>query len=256
MGYRIQKIYVGTHQVRPAVTPPFTPWANTVAYYPLTATTTVNDQSGNNYNLTNAGNATWTTEDWVSCLYTDGIEYGTGYVYTQSLPTPTSITISMWAKATNNWSGTYASWLFDTDWDYQPQWNHWIRWELYSWNGSVYIVVWNGWAWTPWTFNQRNTWITYSAIQNRTLWTITYDGTTNNVAIYVNWALNSGNVITANIPSWNWLENFTLGVGWRNASPNRHFKGYISEVILEDTGRSGQQVLDYYNSTKSIYGIS
>lgn len=30
----------------------------------------------------------------------------------------------------------------------------------------------------------------------------------------------------------------------------------VSEVILEDTGRSGQQVLDYYNNTKSNYGIS
>lgn len=256
MGYRIQKIYVGTHQVRPAWGGGRQPWANTLAYYPLTATTTVNDQSWNNYDLTNAGDATFQTVDWVSCLWCDGVEFWNGYVYTQDIPTPTSITINLWAKASNDWAGSYARWLFDTDWDYQPQWNHWIRWELYSWNGTAYIIVWNGGNWTPWSFNQWNTWVNYSVIQSWTLWTITYDGVTNDVKIYVNWTLNSGNIITANIPSGNWLQNFTLGVWWRNASPNRHFKGYISEVILEDQPWSAQEVADYYDATKWNYWIS
>ena len=47
----------------------YNPWSNTLAYYPLTSTTTVNDMSWNNHHLTNA----WKVNFWgywgVDCAY-------------------------------------------------------------------------------------------------------------------------------------------------------------------------------------------
>lgn len=48
MGYKIQKIYVGNQLVWPnSPTPPtpYTPNANTIAYFPLNSTHTYTDQS-------------------------------------------------------------------------------------------------------------------------------------------------------------------------------------------------------------------
>lgn len=233
------------------------PWTNTIAYRPLTATTTVNDQSGNNYNLTNAWQATWETVDWVSCMYCNGNVSWTWYVYTTALTTPpTSITINIWSKASNDWSWTYARWLFDTNYNYSPQGNNWIRWEFYSWNGYPAIIVGNGWAGTPWTFNQLNyTWVNYSAIQSWTLWTVTYNWTTKEVNIYRNWTLATTKTITSYIPTTWWTDNLTLWVGWRDNSTNRRWKWWISETILENKSRTAEEILNYYNSTKWTYWL-
>ena len=48
---------------------PWTPWANTIAYYPLNSTYTNTDQSWNNRN----GTTTWSLSyDSISCQFTSG----------------------------------------------------------------------------------------------------------------------------------------------------------------------------------------
>lgn len=234
------------------------PWVNTLGYWPLTSTTTTSDESGNNLNLTNAGEAIWETVDWISCMYCNGNVSGTGYVYTTALTTPpTDITINIRAKASNDWTWEYARWLFDTNFGYLPEWNNWIRWEFYSGNGYPYVLVGNWWDWCPWSFNEFDyTGVIYSAIQSRTLWTVTYDWSTHDVAIYRNWVLATSWTISAHIPTTWWTDNFTLWIGWRDHAVNRRWKWWISKTILESKARTAQEIADYYDQTKWDYWIS
>lgn len=234
------------------------PGANTIAYYPLTSTTTTSDESGNGYNLTNAWEATFTTKDGISCMYCNWNVSGTGYVYTTALTTPpTDITINVRAKASNDWTWEYARWLFDTNFWYLPEGNNWIRWEFYSGNGYPSIAVGNWWDWTPWSYNEFNyIWVNYSAIQSRNMWTVTYDWENHDVAIYKNWILANSWTISSHIPTIWRTNNFTLWVGWRNHSVNRRWKWWISKTILESKARTATEISDYFDQTKSLYGIS
>ena len=58
----LKNAYIGEYPER------WQPWANTVAYYPLTSTTTVNDLSGNGYTLsTHDTLPTFWIYQWVDC---------------------------------------------------------------------------------------------------------------------------------------------------------------------------------------------
>ena len=61
-----KKIYIWVEY-----TSPFTPWANTVAYYPLTSSTTVNNQVSGGTNLTNSNVVFWVANG-VDCATISG----------------------------------------------------------------------------------------------------------------------------------------------------------------------------------------
>lgn len=209
---------------------PRTPWANTLLYLPLDTTNTVNDLSGNNYNMTNNGNVSFWIYDGVDCAY-----FWTTAPY--------------WLKNTsaNIISGqyTYLVWL---NADISNSWNRNPR--MFGWSNDWWIL-WNrehsGWIY-PWFWSNTGVSIT-------SWWhLITLVGNTSNGSydsykdgVYLN--------------SWTWVtwsKNWIL-IGaneWNNWSQSDRFCGYMSAVIFENTQRTASEIADYYNLTKSLYGIS
>ena len=159
------------------------PWVNTLAYYPLTSSSTVNDQSWNNYTLTNSW-VTFTTLGWVDCANFD-------------------------------WS----SWLYNTSfaiigtWDFTlslrgcPTSNSQWMW-LFVWNSLTDVVInsVNGYIQDTSAPTPLNTW-TY----------ITFTRSSWNLHIYSNWTeyvdTAFSNDIQSNLYMWK-RPNNTLYLSW------------------------------------------
>lgn len=205
------------------------PWSNTVAYYPLTSTTTGNDQSGNNNNLTNSWVTFWTYH-WVNCWYFNGSWYleKSWSLWTWS----SAFTVSSWFY----WDWTIISGkgkvIFATG---SPSWSYiFAMWMIPAWN----IMVW-------WWSNDRDTNVTLSAntwyhcVMAQSWWTIT---------VYLNWT-----------SIYTWSVSFNISSHktciWRQANWTDYFYWNISEVIIENKSWSSAEVSDYYNWTKWRYWL-
>ncbi len=217
---------------------PWTPGANTVVYYPLTSTTTVNDQSGNNHHLTNNNDlVTFWINAWVNCA-----NFGTPWASTHNLyyTNPTflpswnaSRTMSIWAYSTR--TSLHDSMMF-------------FWWERSSYKlCSLFFHTWVYFAGysadtSQYTFTT-NTWHNVVA---------TYDGSI--VRLYLDGAQMGTKTTTLNTTTPKFW------IGWGGTSPyyasNHYRDGYLSECIVEDVVRTAQEVADYYDDTKAIYGIS
>lgn len=209
-------------QVRPSG---WKPWANTIAYYPLTSTTTVNDMSGNNRNLTNGWVSFWVYQ-WVDCAYMSSDVF----LYNNS---------NYWLS----WNFTANIWSFFT-----VSWSEY-RQPRFLWNNS-----WNIWIWY---YESYKIWYNPKATETNTtppswwaLLTVSYDGV--NSKLYVNW-----NNVDTTAKSWYTYAWWPLWIGryvtWEAAN-NRRW--WLSEFILENKARTDQEVADYYNQTKWDYWIS
>jgi hypothetical protein len=201
------------------------PWANTIAYYPLNSTTTVNDMSGNNRNLTNNW-ATFGTYQWISCVYWNA--------NMQRLTTPSLgqvKTISFWT----NWSWVEAS-----------------TWSLYS-----VLFSWNK-VWTLLYFNSQSKMRLYDTTTDldtttykTNQWyhiTVVYD---NIAKMYINWVLD---LQWTNTPVL-WTDLIYLFRFYWTWTTLDWYSWWMSELILENKARTAQEVLNYYNLTKSNYGL-
>lgn len=202
------------------------PWANTIAYYPLTSTSTVNDMSGNNYNLTNT-NVTFWTYGWVDCAYFNG----SGSRLENSSPSLwLNRTLVAWVYVISN-SGN--KWVICTGNDYSSNifgcsvWSSWVA-NMSDWNtenilGNTVIT----WWWHLITATLDNGWAS---------------------VLYVDWV--QENTHTFSISSGTWI------CIW--AKTNQHsekYYGYISNAIIEDKARTAQETSDYYNQTKANYWL-
>lgn len=203
------------------------PWANTIAYYPLTSTSTVNDMSGNNRTLTNQWSVTFSDTDW-AILNSNS----------KRLPFPSSfnmwtvITVSVWVKHTttnalrilSDWSGVAPRIIFGIE-----QW-------------ALFCHMWNGSSWEVWkniVSSSINTWEYYVLVKN---WaTCTY---------YKNWTLLSSHTYAYNPSIW-WAENGNEYCIWMNEWWTNNIKDYI----IENRIWTSEQVANYYNSTKSNYWL-
>ena len=199
------------------------PWENTVAYYPLTSSTTVNDISGNNRNLTNNWSVVFWTYKWVNCAYT-------------------------------NWTNQYLSQSFSFSGSACSIsiWVYFIKWTAPNYDPIYY---WNLWIWINWTGNIINVspWLPSSiALTSDSRWDnfiITYDGAWN-LKFYRNWEL----IISGTWKSPTIWSNLRI---WTNVSTGTdYWKGWLSEVIIENRAWTAEQVAWYYNQTKSQYWIS
>ena len=215
------------------------PWANTLAYYPLTSTTTVNDMSGNNKTLTNQGGVFW-TYNGVDCVYcwnswivrNDTVT--TAYIWQTS-------TMSAWvSRATWNssecWIGTgYNNW---------PYYNKYVSLSMLL--QATRVRFWCWW-WNAWHD------LDYSVITTENHWyhlvqTFASDGTRK---CYFNWTLVGtwNQIIEQNI-SW-----FSIvGSKW-GASEQYYWNWYASEIIIENKTWTDAEILDYYNQTKANYWL-
>lgn len=204
------------------------PWSNTVAYYPLTSTTTVNDQSWNNRNLTNSWVTFWTYK-WIDCAYSNmqSLLYNSSFVTNiQNL----TISVRAYYVSNNNYGGDYNQMIW--------------RWWGSSENFWPYIDIPQGrqLRCSPW-------WIGTIYPANNSKWMhviVTYNGS-NIIKLYVNWVLNATNS-SANIPSWTNLRIW--GRDWYH-----WWYGWLSEFIVETKVWTDAEILDYYNNTKSNYWL-
>lgn len=205
-------------------TPPFTPWVNTVAYYPLTAD--LNDNSWNNRNLTasDVSKITFWAYGGVNCAYFDTAH--ALYTWPSSLITNSAFTMSVWFKYNTSSFDVVCVWSSNNVWNIEI-----------AKNKAVYYAWSSNW-WEVWISTTADTW-THAIITM-------YSGT---AYIYLNWQLYDShscwdikwnNIGIWNNPVWTWTK----------------YKWYMWEVIIEDKSRTAQEIQDYYDQTKSLYWIS
>lgn len=203
----------------------WSPWENTVAYYPLNSTTTINDQSWNNKNLTNSWVTFWTYK-WVDCAYFDGSKYlynNTSYWVSGS------ITTTAWVYFVSRGSSSTSNPRFYGN-------NSWNIWIWVNWNRTV---GYSGAGDTSYQLTSDAWWL---------LLTLTYDGVS--PKLYANWSLINSATVTVNYQDTNlWIGKYT--VSW-----SHYWKGGVSEFIMEKWAWSSENILQHYNNTKSKYWIS
>ena len=234
-------VYVWTDELKNAYiweyVAPRTPWENTVAYYPLTSTSTVNDLSWNNRNLTN----NWTlfgTYDWIDCAYFESQNSKKLY-WTLPLSWNTTFTINvyvnrLWVSLSwNNWQifvlwpinySNRCCWLAIAD--SSSEYVNYTRWRDV--NSSVTNTTW--------------VWELLTVVNNRSVVKTYRNGVeimSNTVSLSVN---NTGFTV------WSFPSTFS--------SYYQNFYWYMSELIVEDKARTAQEISDYYDLTKWDYWIS
>ena len=206
----------------------YTPWANTIVYYPLTSTTLWNDQSWNNFNLTNWWGVAFGTYGWVDC----------GYFTTKNcLKTSTG-------NILNNWSSTFT-------------WLAWMRFiDAGTWYPRIFtcssqsngllvmqkdtlLVIWNSGI---------NSWITYQT-WGWHLYAITWNYSTGEFTWYVDTTSSSWTWNGSSYGSW-------LCIWGTNSTGTDIFNWYMSNIIYENKIRTAEEISAYYNATKATYGIS
>ena len=238
MWYKLKRIMMRPNgvekQVRPSWWWGWQPWANTIAYYPLTSETTVNDMSGNEYNLSSSWTVTYTTALGVSSMLA-----WNWYLYKQISTIPVwanDRTLSIWAYLPSLiYNKYFIMWFYGTraskhkqqqmcynTYDttitpylsnhYDDLFNSAINNSLSQWYNIIYVYDWT----TQYLYNNG----TLIAQQNITL-------ETGNNTLYI-WA------------SSNWWDKFS----WN-----------LSNLIIENVAWTAQEVADYYNLTKWNYWL-
>ena len=229
MWYKVKKIYVWSTKVRPAYKR--VPWANTIAYYPLTASTTTSDQSWNSRNLTNSWNITFWTNQWVSCasfnknwnLYVNNFYNLSQWDYT----------ISLWAYKLTQSSASYAISI----WDWSTRWGSCII--EYD-NSVLRYAMW--YDDLDSSTNPSNQWVNI---------VITYTKNSKTQNIYVNW----GNTWTRTATYTHTLPSLKFCVWWDSSWSDLRWTWYMNEVIVENKAWTADEISNYYNWTKSNYGL-
>lgn len=230
MWYKVNKRYVGTNLVR---TGPWTPWSNTIAYYPLDSINTVNDKSWNNRNWTKYWTINFSTYSWVDCAYFNG---GSNYIQVpyDSWMSTSSITISLWAN-TLEYHG-----------------NRWLvyKWQ-FTWQNWIYAIAINNvsWYYFDWRINTTPHWCNVFDWNN--IWThILVDFNWSTWHVYKNWSLISTFSQSQSISS-----DTNKLILWGYWNSNYCFYWYLSKIIIENKVWTATEVLNYYNQTKSLYWL-
>lgn len=214
----------------------WTPWANTVGYRPLDATNRLNDLSWNGYNLLdNAGYTFWTYQ-WVSCVSMSWAN-NNSHLNNTYVPFWNNRTALAWIYCTRTQSADQGVVCIGTDYNTQIV-GMWVQ------SGKGYVTD-RKTADTAWTTNIMNAWHLIALTRTSGSW----------IKLYIDW------VLEATSPSYTRSSGTWLTIGSKTfssgASPwTEAYQGYISNVIFENVVWTAQEVLDYYNDTKSNYWIS
>lgn len=218
---------------------PRTPWVNTLAYYPLDSINTLNDMkwSWTAYNLINTGSVTFGVNAGVDCASFDGWVSSWLYNYSLSLGVPVAQTVLVWIYIT--------------------------RWDSSNYFQTIYRIWYtnNAQLWTWYNNNFNGGWPVLSLSQ----WWATESVASGSL-------LNQWHLLT-NVSNWtssiqyiDWVQYQTLTntlsatqVGiyvWRASGTNDNLTWYLSNLIVEDKVWAPQEISDYFDATKSGYGIS
>ena len=203
------------------------PWANTIAYYPLTDD--FNDYGWNSYNLTQ-NSAQITTLNWVKCCDLNS-SYCAANFAVNTLPctmafrhkskvTTNKFLAICFADSTRNWGGRWI-WTWNVD---ELQVRYWNPTNTYS----------------PVNYTFNTNWNLYVLTLSDAKWTLYINSDTYQLKTNLS------------APSWSgsplriWA-NEVWQTWWGN--------WYISQIIVENKARTAQEVSDYYNQTKWNYWL-
>lgn len=200
---------------------PWTPWANTLAYYKFISD--INDYSWNNRNLTK--DWTWTVtfaNNKVTIPSGSALIYGSGILNWVIW----AFTISEWT--TWAWSG----FMYDAD-GLWPQWYTGANGSNWNRNGNAIINDWWRRAWNQSTMGSASDFL---------LLTMVYDWST--LVAYKNWVQF-------------WSTSSTGGsIKWTATQFIIEWGSTFWEIIIEKWAWSATDVANYYDDTKANYWIS
>ena len=209
------------------------PWANTLVYMPFSWN--YDDTQGNTVTQSWTAGTYATTQQWEQYMVTAWWPSSNNTLLTISslnwLTWNGNWTVSCWVNPTNNGNLKVIR-------GYGMNSSTWWTWLILTWSNEIVIFVYAG---------DINTWITITPeVWNNIVFT--HSSWTNKV--YVNWSL----VDTRS-------KNFTFYNSrlWMLADPNNWsngMNGWFDEMIIEDKEWTAQEISDYYDQTKSLYGIS
>lgn len=235
MWYKINWIYVWNQKVRPAWWS-WQPWADTVAYYPLTSSTTTTDSQWN-YNLSNSWNVTFGTHNSVSCAYFNWTS--TSRLYNSSISYNSYPTYTVNCRFFLDYSGSRYQTIYTI-------WNTYATWLLWVWYN--YNVNW--WSIALWAYAGGYETVTQISISTNTR---------HNLVVVVNWSSSKQYLDWVQIATYtNSLSNTQT---WLNLWCPSHNSSdtlwwWISEFILENKVWTNEDIENYYNKTKWDYWIS
>lgn len=233
--HELKNNYIGEYKA-------WEPWEHTLAYYPLKSD--VKDYSGNNKN----GTLTWTGVYEQNWLHLQKSEYVT-LPWQIATSTPT---LSLWIKVISAYNYNLPAF-----WQYQYN-QVWKSFFNIAFNGDVQY----------WTSTKISNYPISCSYNNSDYWTYaswwvfgernhicaTFDWT--KISVYKNWILENtksvGWITTSNATNYNWHINKFWGskIGW-----NWECECIYSEAIYENKVWTADEVLDYYNWTKSNYWL-
>lgn len=221
------------------------PWANTLAYFPFNWD--ANDYSWNGHHLSNVWTVSYTTQ-LANGHY---VATRTWWITTQSAFyttfSYTNVPITMIWRCRTSWNGT--DWFLWTN-----KWMLWYSDGNNNWN--VIKTAHNNWYYSyvasnPQSSCTADSW-SYYADGNWHLIIWVFDTTW--VSLYVD-------NMTTPVCSWTtstvWTTcTWVLNIGWRYSQSYYSFNWDLSEFIMENKARTEQEISDYFDQTKSLYGIS
>ena len=209
------------------------PWVNTIAYY--------------DFNNQSLADTSWNNND------------ATWYNWTWSF-----ISVATWNYCANLWWSHAIELPFTIWWRTAFTFNEWVN--IQAFNKS------SGLQWILWTRNWAS-WVFHSNINNSKIWEIAF-GDGSNWATYQTWMIANTwyNIwIVKNWTTyqlyWNWTlvwsctataslsSSYTWYVGTTYTN-DRYLDGYVDSVIFESVARTRKEMSDYFNQTKTLYGIS
>lgn len=198
----------------------WTPWANTLAYYPLTATTTTNDMKGSwtLYNLENYNNVAFWTYAGVSCA---SFTWNNMILYYTEFP-------ARWT-----WDTTMSCWMYTTSNNQQYVMTYWFE------ASTALVMQIRNWYIDP----------NIAPVSLNNWHNIVYSVTNSNLKMYVDGTqvYNASYPVSMTKSIWLWRQTFT---------ETNNYLWYLSEVIIESKWWTQSEVTSYYNSTKANYWIS
>ena len=210
------------------------PWEDTLLYLPLNSTDTYLDKSWNNISTTNS-NVTFWQYQWVDC----GIfNWSNTHIQVTPFAIPSTITV-LYRTYWPSYSSSYDAKIFDarsnptiTTWKIpttRSEWNAYFAWLNNWWLNTVQ------WINDQWFLFVVTVW----------WWTVNIYAIWDNLNIHLSDSL----TINAGTPS-----QINIGNEYNNGA-SRYYNGWISKLILEDRVWSEDEISDYYNLTKSNYGL-
>jgi len=237
MWYRLTWIYIWATKVRPSE---WQPWANTICYYPLDSTNTLNDLSWHNYTLTNSWSVAFWTNQGVDCAWFTswGSSSWSRWLYrtSDSIITLQSsdFTFSVWLY---KWSETmyYNPRIIGRYGDYWCIFTYASISKISVADSTSYWVVPDNWAWF--------------------LFTCVYDHTDKSWVYYKNavYQNTQSNANPANYSN-NWIVLGTRDNLWTWYWDK--WSWWMSNIIIENKKRTVQEISAYYDLIKSDYWIS